>query len=99
MAKRLSPNSFKSVSDIIYGESGFSGLRETIKNFDVVEAFGIIFPELKQIALAVKVEKKTLFLKVDNSVWKCELNLKKNLLIEKVNRFFKDEVVKSIKFL
>ncbi len=99
MAKRHLLSSFKSVSEIISNEKDFSGLRETIKNLDVVEGFEKIFPELKQIADAVKVEKKVLFLKVENSVWKSELNLRKNLLIEKVNRFFGEEVIKSIRFL
>ncbi len=99
MAKRLSRSSFKSVSEIISNEKDFSGLRETIKNLDVVEGFEKIFPELKQLAVAVKVEKKVLFLRVENSVWKSELNLRKNLLIEKVNRFFGEEVIKSIRFL
>ena len=99
MAKRLSRSSFKSVSEIISNEKNFSGLRETIKNLDVVEGFEKIFPELKQLAVAVKVEKKVLFLRVENSVWKSELNLRKNLLIEKVNRFFGEEVIKSIRFL
>jgi len=87
------------VSEIICEEKDFSNLREAVKNFDITTSFEKIFPELKQIAKAVKVEKKNLFLKVDNSVWKSELNLRKNLVVEKVNRFFNEEVIKSIKFL
>lgn len=99
MGKRFSRSGFKSVSEIIGGEKEFSNLRETVKNVDLAESFEKIFPELKLIAQAVRVEKKTLFLKVENSVWKSELNLKKNLIVEKINRFFGDEVIKAIKFL
>jgi hypothetical protein len=87
------------VAEVISKEEEFSNLRETVKNYDAAEKFEIIFPELKQIAQAVKVEKKFLFLKVENSVWKSELNLKKNLIAEKINKFFGEEVIKTIKFL
>jgi hypothetical protein len=99
MGKRYSRSSFKSVAEVISKEEEFSNLRETVKNYDAAEKFEIIFPELKQIAQAVKVEKKFLFLKVENSVWKSELNLKKNLIAEKINKFFGEEVIKTIKFL
>lgn len=99
MGKRYSRSSFKSVAEVLGKEEEFSNLRETVKNYDAAEKFEIIFPELKQIAQAVKVEKKILFLKVENSVWKSELNLKKNLIAEKINKFFGEEVIKTIKFL
>ena len=99
MGKRNSRSGFKSISEIIDGEQEFSGLRETIKNFDVAGEFEKIFPELQPIARAVKVEKNILFLKVDNSVWKSELNFQKSLMTEKINKYFKEEVIKSIKFL
>lgn len=99
MGKRYSRSSFKSVADVLGKEEEFSNLRETVKNYDAADKFEIIFPELKQIAQAIKVEKKILFLKVENSVWKSELNLKKNLIAEKINKFFGEEVIKTIKFL
>lgn len=99
MGKRFAPSSFKSVSEIFEKENEFSSLRETVKNFDIVNEFEKIFPELKPIAQAKKVDKKTLFLKVENSVWKSELNLQKNLVVEKINNYYKQEVIKTIKFL
>ena len=99
MGKRYSRSGFKSISEVIEKEKEFSGLRETVKNYDVAGEFEKIFPELKPIAKAVKVEKKLLFLKVDNSVWKSELNFQKSLMVEKINKHFKNEVIKSIKFL
>ena len=99
MGKRYSRSSFKSISEVIEKEKDFTSLRESMKNYDVASEFEKIFPELTLIAEAIKVEKKTLFLKVENSVWKNELNFQKNLIAEKINKHFRTEVIKSIKFL
>ncbi|HOI29098.1 MAG TPA: DUF721 domain-containing protein [Melioribacteraceae bacterium] len=99
MAQHHTFSGFKSITDIIGKEKDFEKLRDTIKNYDVVDEFAKIFPELSQIARAVKTEKQTLFLKVDNSVWKSELNFQKSLLIEKINKYFNEQIIKSIKFL
>lgn len=98
MARR-STFSFKSITDVIEKEKEFENLRTTVKNYDVVENFKNIFPELSKIAEAVKLDRQTLFLRVENSVWKSELNFQKNALIEKINKHFKEQVIKTIKFL
>jgi hypothetical protein len=99
MAQRRSRSSFKTLEEILNTEKEFSNLKETVKNYDIVETFTKIFPELSMIAQAIKVEKKVLFLRVENSVWKSELNFRKTLIVEKVNRYFNDEIIKTIKFL
>ncbi len=99
MGKRYSHSGIKSISEVIDKENEFSSLREIVKNYDITEEFVRIFPELKLIAQAVKADKKILFLKVENSVWKSELNFMKNVMIEKINKYYKNEVIKSIKFL
>ncbi len=99
MAKYRSRSSFKSLFEVINEEKQFTNLREATKNFDVVEKFEIVFPELKNIAEAKKVFNKVLFLKVENSVWKSELNLRKNIIAERINSAFGEEVIKTIKFL
>ncbi len=99
MAQRRSRSSFKTIDDVISTEKDFSNLRETVRNYDVVDSFSKIFPELVQIAKAVKSEKKILFLHVENSVWRSELNFKKNLIVEKINRYFNEQIIKTIKFL
>lgn len=91
--------SFRTITDVIENEKEFEKLRESLNNYNVVDEFGKIFPELILIAKAVKLEKKNLFLKVENSVWKSELNFQKTILIEKINKYFGNEVIKSIKFL
>lgn len=97
--QRTSTNKFKSLTEIIETDKEFEKLKESLKRFDVVNEFENIFPELTLIAKAIKVDKQTLFLKVDNSVWKSELNLQKNILIKKINNYFKEEIIKTIKFL
>ncbi len=45
-----------------------------------------------------KVEKKVLYMKVENAAWRNELKFKEELIIRKVNKFFNDERIKWIKF-
>ena len=93
------PRAFKKLSDIISSEKEFGKLRETVKNNDVVLEFNKIFPDLKKIAQAVRVDKQTLYIKVENSVWKSELNFRKSVIIEKINTYFDEQIIKTIKIL
>lgn len=99
MAKRHTRSSFRTINDVLNKEAEFTNLRESLKNYNIVDEFEKIFPELKPIAQAIKVEKQILFLRVENSVWKSELNLRKNLIAEKINKHFNGLVIKTIKFL
>ena len=99
MVKQHTRSSFRTIDDVLNNEGEFSNLRESLKNYNIVDEFGNIFPELKLIAQAVKVEKQVLFLRVENSVWKSELNFNKNLIAEKINKHFNQQVIKSIRFL
>ena len=99
MVKPHTRSSFRTLDDVLNSENEFSNLRESMKNYNIVEEFEKIFPELKLIAHPVKVEKKVLFLRVENSVWKSELNFSKNLIMEKINKYFNQQVIKSIRFL
>ena len=63
-----------------------------------MDSFLEIFPDLVKVAKALKVDKKTLFLKVENSVWRSELKFSESVIIEKINTFFKEERIKYIKF-
>lgn len=99
MARQRTSSSFRTITEVLGKEKEFEKLRESLKNYNVVDEFKKIFPELKQIATAVKLEKQVLFLRVENSVWKSELNFQKTLLIEKINKHFNEVVIKSLKFL
>lgn len=89
----------KSVYDVISEEKEFEKFRCAAKNIEVVEKFGEVFPDIVKIARPVKVDKKVLYLHVENSVWRSELNLRQKLLVERVNQFFKEEIIKSVKFI
>jgi len=93
------PEKYKSIPEVIKNEKAFAALRKKALEHDITSEFKIIFPEIKSIATAIKVDKKTLFLHVENSVWRSELNFKKNQIIEKVNSHFDSEVIKYIKFV
>ena len=93
------PDGFKSLADILNKDSEFAGLRKIIGESDVVAEFNKVFPDLEKIAKAVKVEKKTLFLKVENAAWRSELKFKEETIIEKINKFFKDNRINKIRFV
>ncbi len=93
------PKGFKSLDEIINKDPALSRIRKIINEADVVGDFGILFPELQKIAKAVKAEKKTLTLRVENAAWRNELKFKEKLLIEKINNHYKEERILRVKFL
>ena len=90
---------FLSLGDIIKKEPGLAGIRKTMSESDVIAEFHNIFPELKKVAAAVKVEKKVLHLRAESPAWRNELKFKESSIIEKVNKYFGDERIKWIKFV
>ncbi|MDR3609655.1 MAG: DUF721 domain-containing protein [Ignavibacteriaceae bacterium] len=89
---------FIKLSDIINNEPAFGGLRKRIKETEVIDGFFEIFPDLSKVVKPSRVDKKTLFLKVENSVWRSELKFSETRIIQKINEFFKEERIKHIKF-
>lgn len=89
---------FLKLSDIIKNEPALKGLRSTMNDVEVLDSFAELFPDLKKVARASKVERKTLFLKVENSVWRSELKFRETVIIDKINSFFGEERIKHIKF-
>ncbi|MBN1638564.1 MAG: DUF721 domain-containing protein [Ignavibacteriales bacterium] len=90
---------YKSIAEVFQKEKEFKKFREILKENEILEAFGILFPDLKKIAKPIKIEKNNLFLRVENSVWRSELHLKQKMIIEKVNEHFNKIIIKSIKFV
>jgi hypothetical protein len=90
---------FSSIAEILNKEPGLDKIRKVLKQSDVVREFSEIFPDLARIATAIKVEKNTLFLRVENSVWRNELKLRENLITEKVNGYFKEIRIEKVKFI
>ena len=88
----------KAVSDILQSKE-FEPINNILIENEVVRKFSEIFPDLKKIAKAKKISNKTLFLRVQDSVWRSELNFHKETIIEEINKHFKKEIVKNIRFI
>ncbi|MEI7810841.1 MAG: DUF721 domain-containing protein [Ignavibacteria bacterium] len=89
----------KSFSDVFNNDESLSKLRIFVQQTDVVQKFTELFPDLRKIAKAVKLEKKVLYLSIENSVWRSELKFKQKIIIDRINEHFKSELVKYIKFI
>ena len=98
MAMLLMPNTFKSLIDILGKDKAFSKFRKKVKENDVVIEFGDIFPELSKTVTASKVNKGVLYLIVENSVLRSELYHNKNLIVEKINKYFNQQIIVDTKF-
>lgn len=89
---------FYSLKDIFRIEPELQNIRKKLSEADVVVEFFNVFPEFTKVVIPVKLEKKTLFLKVENSAWRSELKFKEKSVIEKINKYFNEERVKYLKF-
>ena len=92
-------NGFLSLGEIINNEPSLSGLRNIIKKSDVIIDFNKIFPNMDKMVSPVKVIKKTLYLKAENSICRSELKFKEQIMINKINNYYKEERISSIRFL
>lgn len=88
----------KSLAEVLDKEKAFEKIRNAAGDYAVVDKFGEIFPEFKNFVFPVKVSNNLLYLRVENSVWKSELNFQKAAIVKKINKYFKKEIIKSIKF-
>lgn len=92
------PDGFKSIKEIFNTNPALTKIKEVIDGGNVVVDFEKIFPELKLVVKAIKAEKKTITLKVENAAWRNELKFKENEIIEKINSFYGEERIIKIKF-
>ena len=99
MPNNYRSKSFRSISDILFKEKDFKKMITRAKEEEVVLRFSEIFPELSSIAKAIKFNYGVLDLKVENSVWRSELNLKQAAMISKIEKNIKDVSIKKIKFV
>lgn len=90
---------FKSLGELFDSEPGFKKTRKIIEEAEVVYYFYSIFPQFVNIAEAVKVEKKNLYLKIENAAWRNELKFRESEIVRTINEYFGNERVKHIKFI
>ena len=93
------PDNFRSISDVLFKEKEFSKIVAKAKEEEIVQKFSEIFPELNEIAKAIKFNRNILFLRVENSVWRSELNLKQQAMISKIEKQFNNIHIDKIKFI
>lgn len=90
---------FKSITEVFNTDSTLAKLRDSVQQSEIMEGFDKIFPDLKSVVKPVRIEKKVLFLRVENSIWRSELKFRQKIIIERINKYYSDDVIKSIKFL
>lgn len=98
METLLMPSGFKSIRDIFDSEPGLKNIRSTINENDVINDFTTIFPDFIKVTQAIKVQNKTLTLKVENAAWRSELKFKEKEIIDKINSYYGEERITKIKF-
>ena len=70
-----------------------------IRGYNVVNYWeDFVGKEISRHSHPIKLQNRTLFLRVKNSVWANELNLRKGEIIEKINLSTKEETVSDILF-
>ena len=93
------PKGFISLGEAFEKEPSLTKIKNSIKDYDVVNNFYEIFKDFEKIAVPVKVKNSVLYLKVENSVWRSELKIKEQNIIEKINQYLKEERIKKLKFV
>jgi hypothetical protein len=93
------PKDFLSFKEIINTEPALNGFKELIKRSEVVLKFYEIFPDLENVVTPVKVEKSSIYLHVENSIWRSELKFREKAVVEKINKYFKESLVTRVKFI
>lgn len=96
--KRSGSESALTIGEIIAREPSLKKVHELLLNAEVIEKFYDIFPGLRGQATPAKLEKKVLYITVDNSVLKGELKFHDAEIVEKINSFFQEERIKKIRF-
>ena len=59
----------------------------------------VVGRKVSKAAKAEKVDKGTLIVKTDSAVWRQELQMQKEQLIEKINKKIGSEAIKEIRFI
>ncbi len=90
----------KSLSDALKEAAKYFKLSESIQKGDVLILFEkIVGPSISKFAHAKTFFRGTLVLEVESSSWKNELFLMREDIKEKINQYFKTEVVKQIRII
>lgn len=90
----------KAISDALKDAALYFKLSETIERGDVLNLFDkIVGKNIAKFANAKSFIKGILVIEVESSSWKNELFLMREEIKNKINEFFKKEIVKQIKII
>lgn len=92
-------HNFVSIKEVLESDPKLSAVRKIIKQSEVIEKFYEIFPDLEKIVFPKRVEKNILLLNVENPALRNELKFNEELLVKKINNFFHEDRVVSIRFV
>ncbi len=90
---------FVSIKEAFNTYSELAKTREAVKEIEVTEKFFLVFPEMEKVIIPASVNRKVLLLRVESSVLRSELRLNESLMINKINKYFNEERIKSIRFI
>jgi len=92
-------HNFVSIKEVFDKDPSLANVRKIVEQSEVIERFYEIFPDMEKIVLPRRIEKKILLLNVENPALRNELKFNEELLIKKINGFFHNERVNSIRFI
>lgn len=98
MLKKEYQSFYLSVNDAIEKIPGLKNIKEALKTSNIIIKFPEAIPELKDIAFARRFKDGILFLYVESSIWRNEINMNAEDIILRINIFLNDMRIKKIKF-
>lgn len=97
--KKPATFSTKAVGEAIEELVQSFGIRDKLRQYEAVNGWSMIVgPLIAKETEALKIEKGVLIVRVRKSVWRNELNIRKQEIVAKLNQAIGAEVVKDIRF-
>lgn len=98
--RRMSKRSPEKIQRVLEMALGQYGLKDQLSRYQFV----LHWPEIvgEEIARRTKpeyIKNKTLIIKVQDSTWSQELTFHKKLIIERLNKFLKEEAINDLLFI
>ncbi len=91
-------NPFKTVGEVLNTDKNFKIFNLKVKEQEVLEKFPELFPKLKNLVKPKRIVNSILFLSVENSVLRSELNINKKSMLKKINKELDNSIITDIKF-
>ena len=77
-----------------------SGIKPALDQEAALDLWNVIVGDvISQVTNAEKVDSGTMFIKVDSSVWRQELHMQKEEIINKVNKKIGTRAIREIRFI